>query len=96
MAREMAVSDMKQLRLQLAEAHVEVQRQKTEWQQERKELEELHASELSTVSGKVKALIEGKDVTIQTLKEQLGVAQARLQEIEQLFHEQRKAFLAKK
>jgi SMC interacting uncharacterized protein involved in chromosome segregation len=95
-AREIVASDMKQLRLQLAEAQVEVQKQKTEWQEERKNLEAVHGSELSTVSAKVKSLMEGKDATIQALKEQLGVAQTRLLEIEQLFHEQKKALLAKK
>jgi 5-azacytidine-induced protein 1 len=63
---------------------------------ERKALEERHASELATVSAKVKSLIEGKEQTIQALKEQLNVAQTRLREVEQLIHQQKKAILGVK
>lgn len=94
-AREMALSDLKESRQQLEDARAENRRQRQELQEEKKKLEEHHASELTAVSVKVKSLVESKDNTIQTLKEQLVAAQTRLTEIEQIFHQQKKAILSK-
>jgi 5-azacytidine-induced protein 1 len=62
-------------------------------QSEKQQIEERHASELAAVSAKVKSLIEGKEQTIQALKDQLAIAQSRLREVEQLFHQQKKTIL---
>jgi hypothetical protein len=71
----------------------ELKRCKADAELEKKHIQEQHGAELAAVSTKVKALIEGKEQTIQALKEQLGVAQTRLREVEQLFHQQKKAIL---
>ena len=94
-AREMALSDLKEIRQQLEDARAENRKQRQDFQAEKKQLEEQHASELAAVSVKVKSLVESKDNTIQNLKEQLVAAQTRLTEIEKIFHQQKKTILAK-
>jgi hypothetical protein len=95
-AKESNLASVREVQQQLQEATAELQRQKAAFESEKKKLEEAHGAELSAVSAKVKTLIEGKEATIQALKEQLGVAQNRLREVEQLFHQQKKAILATK
>jgi chromosome segregation ATPase len=95
-ARESGLTGLRDIQQQLEEAKAELQRQKTAFESEKKKLEETHAAELSAVSTKVKTLIEGKEATIQALKEQLGVAQNRLRDVEQLFHQQKKAIFGAK
>jgi hypothetical protein len=95
-ARESAHNEIREVQRQLEESRMEAQKRQVEWENQRKQIEESHSSELASVSVKVKALIEGKENTIQALKEQLLAAQTRLREIEQLFHQQKKSILAAK
>ncbi|OHT13053.1 hypothetical protein TRFO_03473 [Tritrichomonas foetus] len=95
-ARESVLIDLRETRKLLAESKVEMKNQKQQFEQEKKLIADQHAAELDAVSRKVKALIEGKENTIQTLKEQLSIAQSRLTELDQLFHQQKKVVLQKK
>ena len=95
-AREAVLEDLRETRKSLAESKVELKNQKQKFEEEKNQIAKQHAAELDAVSKKVKGLIEGKEKTIQTLKEQLSAAQTRLQEIDQLFHEQKKIVLQKK
>lgn len=95
-ARESVLQDLHEARKNFAEIKVEMKNQKLQFEQEKQQIAEQHSAELEAVSKKVKALIEGKEQTIQSLKEQLTAAQAKLQEIDQLFHQQKKMMLQKK
>lgn len=68
---------------------------KISWAEERSSIKQQNQEELETVSKKVKGLIEQKDQTISSLKEQLKIAQDRLLEADKLFHQQ-KTILAPK
>jgi hypothetical protein len=95
-AMESTESQVRDVQVQLEDSRKDLTRKQTEWEAERKQAEESHAAELAALSVKVKTLIEGKENTIQTLKDQLLAAQNRLREIEQLFHQQKKSILAAK
>jgi len=71
----------------------QIESNKLQWDNEKLILEEQHQNELASVSKKVKSLIETKEQTISSLKDQLSVAQKRLREIEDLLHNQKKNML---
>jgi 5-azacytidine-induced protein 1 len=92
-AKEAADAERKSLRAQLEEARHEFEKQKAVWAHERHQLEEKNQAELNAVSKKVKNLLESKEQTIQGLKDQLGAAQSRMREIEDLFHQNKRMVL---
>lgn len=78
------------LKNQLNEAKEAFEKQKLIWSQERSQLDKSNKQELSTVSRKVKSLVEGKEQEIMTLKDQISNAEHKLREIENLFMQQKK------
>lgn len=72
------------------EAKEAFEKQKLIWSQERSQLDKSNKQELSTVSRKVKSLVEGKEKEIMTLKDQISNAEHKLREIENLFMQQKK------
>lgn len=78
------------LKKQLNEAKEAFEKQKLIWSQERSQLDKFNKQELSTVSRKVKSLVEGKEKEIMTLKDQISNAEHKLREIENLFMQQKK------
>jgi 5-azacytidine-induced protein 1 len=95
-AKDAADTERRSLREQLDEAKKEFEKQRVLWAQEREQLEEKNQAELNAVSKKVKSLLESKEQTIQGLKDQLAAAQARMREIEELFHQNKKMVLTAK
>ena len=87
--------EINNLKKEIEEINNKFEIEKNNWIKEKNHIEEQHQIELESVSKKVKSLIETKDQTISSLKEQLSIAQSRLQEIEQLFHNQKKNILLK-
>jgi 5-azacytidine-induced protein 1 len=94
--REHAEAEKTSLRQQVDEARAVFENQKQVWARERQDLEAKNQAELNAVSKKVKSLLETKEQTIQSLKDQLGAAQSRLREIEELFHQQKRTVMASK
>jgi 5-azacytidine-induced protein 1 len=94
--QENAEAEKKSLREQVDEARAVFENQKQVWARERQELEAKNQAELNAVSKKVKSLLETKEQTIQSLKDQLSAAQSRLREIEELFHQQKRTVMASK
>lgn len=84
------------LKKQLESAKSEFQEQKRFIQAEKKEIEERHAEELASVSKKVKTLIESKENTIQSLRDQLTAAQQKLKEFDRIVHKQKSVITSNK
>jgi len=93
---EVVVLDVREARQQLEDSRAGVRRQAAGFQVLREQIGGRHADELAVVAAKVKSLVESKESAIRALREQLGVAQGRLGEIEKLFERQRGTVLARK
>jgi hypothetical protein len=93
LAKETASAVTLELERRIEESQRDFQQLRLAAEAEKKQIEERHAVELAAVSSKVKSLIEGKEQTIQALKDQLSVAQTRLRQVEELFHQQKKSIL---
>jgi 5-azacytidine-induced protein 1 len=88
--REKDEEEKRSLREELNLAREEFAKQKTVWAHEREMLEQKNQEDLRDVSKKVKGLLEMKEQTIQSLKDQLAQAQVRLREIEAIFQQKGK------
>lgn len=70
--------------------------EKMSWQAEKETIAKSNEEEFAAVTKRVRALVEQKDDTINQLREQLTLAQQRLKEAEQIFHQQKKTVLTAK
>jgi chromosome segregation ATPase len=96
LGKEMTSAVKLEFESKIEERKREFEQLKVTAESEKKQIEEKHILELGAVSAKVKSLIEGKEQTIQALKDQLSVAQTRLRQVEELFHQQKKSILGVK
>lgn len=70
--------------------------EKMSWQAEKETIAKSNEEEFAAVTKRVRALVEQRDDTINQLREQLTLAQQRLKEAEQIFHQQKKTVLTAK